>query len=92
MRLAKYKPEHPPEIEARLIEIRFLELDDPPTFARLEADLCDDNEAIRAELIARFEDVGGDRVLPLLGDRLASDPSVTVRLRAIEARAGRAGG
>ncbi len=83
--VAKYEPQHPPEIEARLVEIRFLENEDPQTLPRLEAELRDDHEAIRVEAIEKLEDIGGDSVLPLLGDRLASDPSVAVRLRVVEA-------
>ncbi len=81
----KYEPVHPPEIEERLVEIRFLEPEDPQTLPRLEAELRDDNEAIRIEAIAKLEDIGGDVVLPLLGERLAGDPSVAARLRAVEA-------
>lgn len=80
-----YKPEHPPEVEARLVEIRFLEPEDPQTLARLEAELRDDHEAIRIEAIAKLEDISGDTAIPLLGERLARDPSVAARLRAVEA-------
>jgi HEAT repeat protein len=83
--IEKYEPEHPPEIEARLVEIRFLEPDDPQTLARLETELRDDNEAIRIEGIEKLEDIGDDAVFPLLGERLARDPSAAARLRAAEA-------
>lgn len=81
----EYKPKYPPEIEERLVELRFLDDEAPETLAQVQQALGHEHEAIRTEALSKLEDIGGDAVYPLLGDALAKDPSAEVRMRAVEA-------
>ena len=80
-----YVPEFSPEIEDRIIAVRFFDKAAPDTFQKCLDALKEEHFAVRKEAVAKLEDLGGDRAIATLGNVLTKDANVAVRLRAAEA-------